>query len=115
MSEIIWKDKKRPILGLPLSFTKYTLTNEKLIIDTGILARTQEEIRLYRITDFSVKQSILQRLFGVGNITIYSSDNTQREFTIYDVKKPYVIKDILSDKVEKERDKKGIVTGEFLK
>ncbi len=115
MSNIVWKDRKRPIFGLPLSFTKYMLTDEKLIIDTGILSRRQEEIRLYRITDFSVTQKLFQRLFGVGNIHISSSDNTQGEFTIFEIKKPYEVKELLSDMVEKEREKKGIVTNEFLK
>ena len=115
MSNIIWKDRKRPIFGLPISFTKYMLTDEKLIIDTGVLSRRQEEIRLYRITDFSVTQKLFQRIFGVGNIHISSSDNTQGEFTIFEVKKPYEIKELLSDMVEKEREKKGIVTNEFLK
>ena len=115
MNNIIWEDKKRPIIGLPISFTKYRLTDEKLIMDTGFLSRNQEEIRLYRITDFSVRQSLLQRMFGIGNIHISSSDNTQGEFTIYEVKNPYNVKDLLSDMVEKVRDKKGIVTNEFLK
>ena len=115
MNNIIWEDRKRPILGLPISFTKYKLTEEKLIIDTGFFSRNQEEVRLYRITDFSVKQNLFQRIFGVGNIHISSSDNTQGEFIIYEVKKPYDVKDILSDMVEKVREKKGIVTNEFLK
>ena len=114
-TNIIWSDRKRPIFGLPLSFTKYILTDEKLLVDTGFLSRTQEEIRLYRITDFSVKQKFFQRIFGVGNIYISSSDNTQGEFVIKDIKKPYDIKELLSDMVENERVKKGIVTNEFLK
>lgn len=115
MNKIIWKDRKRPIFGLPLSFTRYIITDEKLIINTGFFSKTEEEIRLYRMTDFSVKQSFLQRIFGVGNIKISSSDNMQGEFIIYEIKKPYEIKEMLSDMVEKERQKKGIVTNEFLK
>ncbi len=113
--DIIWEDRKRPIFGLPISFTKYQLTNEKLLIDTGFFSKSQEEIRLYRITDFSVKQSFWQRIFGVGNIFISSSDNTQGEFSIIDIKQPYKVKEMLSDLVEKERDKKRIVTSEHLR
>ncbi len=115
MSNYIWTDKKRPLLGLPLSFTRYSLTEEKLIINVGFLSKTEEEIRLYRMTDFSVKQSLFQRLFGVGDIKISSSDNMQGEFTIKDIKNPYKTKEMLSDMVEKEREKKGIVTNEFLR
>ena len=114
-NNVIWTDKKRPIFGLPLSFTKYILTEEKLIINMGFLSKSEEEIRLYRITDFSVKQSLFQRIFGVGNINISSSDNMQGEFTISQIKNPYEIKNKLSDMVEIERQKKGIVTNEFLK
>ena len=39
----------------------------------------------------------------------------QGEFIIRDIKKPYETKELLSDMVEKERQKKGIVTNEFLK
>ena len=92
MNNIIWKDRKRPIFGLPFSFTKYILTEEKLIIDTGFFSRSQEEVRLYRITDFAVKQSFFQRIFRVGNIHISSSDNSQGEFVIKEIKKPYEIK-----------------------
>ena len=38
MAEYIWKDRKRTIFGLPLSFTVYKLTEEKLIIETGFLS-----------------------------------------------------------------------------
>ena len=49
--EIIWRDRKRPFLGLPWSFTIYTLTEEKLLVKTGILRQKEEEVRLYRIMD----------------------------------------------------------------
>ena len=115
MANILWSDKKRPLFGLPISFTKYTLTEEKLLVDTGFLSKSQEEIRLYRITDFSVRQGLFQRMFGVGDILITSSDNLQHNFVIRDIKKAYEIKEMLSDLVEKERENKGIVTNEFIK
>ncbi len=115
MANILWSDKKRPLFGLPISFTKYTLTEEKLLVDTGFLSKSQEEIRLYRITDFSVRQGLFQRMFGVGDILITSSDNLQHNFVIRDIKKVYEIKEMLSDLVEKERENKGIVTNEFIK
>ena len=112
---ILWKDRKRTIFGLPISFTTYTLTSEKLLVDTGILARKQEEVRLYRIVDFTVKQKFLQRIFGVGDIEVSSSDNSQEDFTLAGVKNPYKIKDLISDMVEKERSNKNIFSGEILK
>ena len=108
-----WKDKKRPLFGLPLSFTTYTLYQDKLLVDTGLLFRKQEEVRLYRIVDITLVQSIFQRIFGVGTIHCCSADNSTPEFNIKDVKKPYEVKELLSNMVEEER-KKNVTTGEFI-
>ena len=113
--EILWQDKKRPFFGLPLSFTKYTLWTDKLVIDVGFFVRRQNEVRLYRIVDFSVRQNLIQRMFGIGDIVVSSSDNSEADFVIREVKKPYEVKDKISDRVEKERVKNKVIAGEFLK
>ena len=114
ISNYIWRDRKRPIFGLPLSFTVYTLLEDKLLIDTGILSTKQEEIKLYRIMDLTLKRSIFQRIFGVGSIHICSADKTTPEFEIRDIKKPFEIKEKLSAIVEEQRDKKRVTGKEFL-
>ena len=115
MSEkILWQDRKRPIFGLPLSFTKYTLTPGKILCDFGILNRTQEEIWLYRIVDVTLKRSIWQRIFGVGTIEIYSGDRSTPVFAIKDIKKPIEIKEAISQKVEEERNSKRVNANEFI-
>ena len=43
---ILWKDRKRIVFGLPWTFTRYTLTEEKLLIETGLLNKREEEVRL---------------------------------------------------------------------
>lgn len=115
MEEIktLWQDRKRPIFGLPLSFTKYKLLEDKLLIDTGVLSVNQEEIRLYRIMDFTLKRSIWQRIFGVGTIHCCSADKSTPEFDIKDIKKSFEVKELLSNQVEKERDKKRVSGREF--
>lgn len=115
MEEIktLWQDRKRPIFGLPLSFTKYKLLEDKLLIDTGILSVNQEEIRLYRIMDLTLKRSIWQRLFGVGTIHCCSADKSTPEFDIKDVKNAFEVKELLSNQIEQERDKKRISGREF--
>lgn len=110
---IIWKDRKRPIFGLPLSFTKYTLLEDKLLIDTGLLATKQEEIKLYRIMDLTLKRTLLQKIFGVGTIHCCSADKTTPEFDILDIKKPFEIKEIISRMAEDQRDKKRVTGREI--
>lgn len=114
MSAIIWKDRKRPFLGLPLSFTRYFCSAEKLIIDTGFLSRKEEEIRMYRILDVTLKRSLFQRIFGVGTIHCCSADKSTPEFDIKSVKNPQNVKNMLSDLIEKARDDKRITAREFI-
>ena len=50
----VWKDRKRTVFGLPWSFTRYLLYENKLVIDVGLFSRTEDEIRLYRIMDITL-------------------------------------------------------------
>ena len=111
--QILWQDRKRPIFGLPLSFTKYKLLEDKLLIDTGVLSVNQEEIRLYRIMDVTLKRSIWQRIFGVGTIHCCSADKSTPEFEIKDIKNSFEVKELLSNQIEKERDAKRVSGREF--
>lgn len=114
MAEIIWKDRKRPFLGLPWSFTKYELTEQKLIINKGLLNVTEEEIRLYRFVDVTMTQTLWQRLFGVGNLHCDTNDRSSGKFVIELVKNPRKVKELLSDAVEAERDRKRVSVREFM-
>ena len=54
---ILWTDKKRTFLGLPLSFTRYYLTDHQLITRVGFLSIKEDEIELYRIVDKRIEQT----------------------------------------------------------
>ncbi len=99
----VWRDRKRTIFGLPWTFTKYILTDEKLLIIKGLIRQTEEEIRLYRILDMSLTRTLFQRIDRVGTIHCCSSDKSASEFNIERIKKPREVKAILSDLVEKQR------------
>ena len=86
--EYCWQDRKRTLFGLPLSFTKYSLTEEKLLIKTGFLSTNEEEVRLYRILDVTLKKSLRQRIFRIGTIHCCSADKSTPEFDIKSVKIP---------------------------
>ena len=114
-NDILWTDKKRPFFGLPLSFTRYTLTKDKLIITVQFLYLHEEEIRLYRIMDVTLKQSLLQRLFGVGTIHCCSVDVSSPEFDISSVKMPRKVRYILSEAVDTQRKERNVTSSEFIK
>ena len=75
MPEMIWQDRKR-ILGMPITFTKYSMSEDRLFIKKGFLNLSTDELLLYRVRDISLKRSLGQRIFGVGSVVVYSSDQT---------------------------------------
>lgn len=111
---ILWEDSKRTLFGLPLSFTKYRLTNDRLFIESGLLNRREDEVRLYRILDISLSRTLGQRLFGVGTIHCCSADKTLKDFDILNVKNPRDVKEQLSELVEQERMAKRVTNREFM-
>ncbi len=114
MAEIVWKDRKRIIFGLPWTFTVYTLTNEKLLVKTGFLNIHEEEVRLYRIMDLTLKRSLWQRMFGLGTVHCCAADKTTPEFDIKNIKNSNDVKEILSDLIEKQRENKRVSNRELM-
>jgi uncharacterized membrane protein YdbT with pleckstrin-like domain len=112
--DIIWKDRKRTIFGLPWTFTVYKLTGEKLLISTGFLNQKEEEIMLFRVTDITLTRTFGQRLFGLGTIHCCSADKTTPEFDIKNVKMPHDVKELISTEVTRERKENRVRSGELL-
>ena len=108
----LWQSRKRNFLGLPWSFTKYSLDEERLYVNTGLFTSTEDEVRLYRITDVSLKRGLGQKLFGMGTIHCSSSDVTLQNFDIINIKHPKEVKDMLSKLVDDSRLRNRVYTSE---
>ena len=111
---VLWKDRKRTFLGLPLSFTRYELDEKCLYIKTGAFTVVEDEIRLYRIIDVTLRCTFGQRLLGLGTIVCHSSDESMKSFEIKSIKKPKDTKKLLSDLVEEQRIKNRVYNREAL-
>ncbi|WP_033152920.1 PH domain-containing protein [Pseudobutyrivibrio ruminis] len=111
MANILWHDRKRHF-GLPISFTKYSMSEDRLFVETGFFNLEQNEVRLYRILDLQLKRSLGQRIFGVGSIIVSSSDKSLGTFEIRNVKHSANVKEMLSVQVEQQREAKRVYTRE---
>ncbi|MCM1272872.1 MAG: PH domain-containing protein [Clostridium sp.] len=114
MVDVVWNDRKRIIFGLPWTFTKYGLSEDRIFIETGLFNLNENEVRLYRIMDVSLERKFWQRLFGLGTITCHSSDKTMGIFKIENIKKPSEVKELISSYVEEERSRKRVTSKEFI-
>jgi len=110
----LWRDRRRTLFGLPLSFTVYTLTEEKLLIESGFINKKEEEVRLYRILDMTLRASLGERMLGLGTIHCCSADQSTPEFDISRIKNARLVKEMLSELVEKERAEKRVTSREFM-
>ena len=113
-TEYIWRDRKRTIFALPWSFTVYKLTEEKLLVESGFLSKTEEEVRLYRMMDLTLKRPFGQRIWGLGTIHCCTADKSTPEFDIKKIKDSERVKNLLSDLIEKQREEKRISGREFM-
>ncbi len=110
---ILWKDRKR-ILGMPITFTIYSLSEDRLFIKTGLFNLRTEEIILYRIRDISLRRSFGQRIFGVGTVHICSSDHTCPELDVKNVRHSEKVKEMIHEQVEKMKLERRVRVNELI-
>ena len=108
----IWHDRKR-ILGLPISFTRYALSEDRLFLKRGVINVKQDEIVLYRVRDLRVSVSLWQRLFGVGTVTVISTDKSIPELVIKNIRQPNEVKELIHEYVEKMKIERRMRVGEM--
>lgn len=110
--DVLWKDRKR-FWGIPLSFTRYEVTQDRFISREGFFRTETNEILLYRILDIKLVQSFWQKIFSEGTITLYSADQSNSTIVLKNVKKPEAVRKFLSRIVEEQRNVKGITGREI--
>lgn len=95
---VMFTERKRLLfLGLPWTFTKYTITPSLLTVDRGLLNTTEDDCYMYKIQDVKLTTSFLERIVGLGTITCYTGDVTDAELQMIHVKhakdiKAYLLK-----------------------
>lgn len=111
--EYLWKDRKR-YFGLPLSFTRYALSEDRLFTSVGFLNIKDDEVLLYRVRDIDLERRLFQRLFGVGTITVMSSDKSMPNLVLKNIKDPVMVKEIIHKQVEEMKIKRRVRVGEIM-
>jgi len=106
--DYIWTDKKRTVFGLPISFTRFYLTEKKIIRRTGFFNITEDEVNIYKITDKKLTLSFGERIFGCGTITVFSKDTDTRIMDLTHIRDPYAVSELIDRELNRERDKYGI-------
>jgi membrane protein YdbS with pleckstrin-like domain len=68
--------------------TSYKVTNQRIVIESGVLSRSLEEIDLRSVDDIEFRQGVLERLFGIGEVFVVSTDKVAPKFMLHGIPDP---------------------------
>ena len=85
--------------------TYYRLTTQRLFIEHGILSRTVDQMELIRVDDVRMFQSLFDRIFAVGSITLLTTDTTDQAVTIEGVRVPNFVAEAIRKQMRTLRGK----------
>ena len=77
------------------NMVRYTVTDSKLQIDTGLIARTTRNIPLSKVQDVTVSASIPQRLLGFGDIIVDNASDFGGQTVMHNISSPRHYADLL--------------------
>ena len=101
--------KRWLFLGLPWTFTKYTINEDVLTIDAGLLKTTENDCYMYKITDVELEVSFMERICGLGTIKCITGDKTHPVLLVEHIKHSKEIKNYILEESEKARIKRRTV------
>lgn len=100
------------IIGLLYAYKRlafhYQLTSQRFIHQTGILTRKTDRIEVIDIDDVSYTQGPVQRLFGVGTITLTGSDRTHPTLSMFGIANVREVAGLIDDIRRKERRERSL-------
>lgn len=87
----------------------YTLTTERLKVNKqGVVTQTKSDIELFKIKDVTVQQKMKDKMMGVGDIEVISSDDSDPVLVLKNVKDPHDIREKIRDASKKAKQEAGI-------
>lgn len=103
-------EKKRwTFLGLPFTFTKYTITEEQITINSGFFTRVENDCYMYKIQDTVLSVSLIQKIFGIATVICKTSDVTHGQLVLKNIKNAKTIKDFIVECSEEQRLKRRTI------
>ena len=95
---------------LEVRSTVYTLTDQRLKFSRGVLSKTVDDLELYRVRDTKLQQTLWERLFGLGELTLFTTDASTPEVRLRWIHDAEKVRETLRRLVEARRDAKRVRT-----
>ena len=102
-----FRERKRWVfLGLPFTFTVYTVKEDLITVQKGFLNKKENDCYMYKVQDVELLRSLGERIFGLGTVKCYTGDTTDPELYLTHVRNSKQIKDFILEVSEKTRQKR---------
>lgn len=101
--------KRWVFLGLPWTFTKYSLKEDMINVKQGFLKITEDDCYMYKVNDVKLETSFMERIFGLGTVICYTGDVTDKNLELRHIKNARVIKDYILEQSEAQRIKRRTI------
>ena len=83
------------VAWLKLRSTLYIVTNQRVMIEEGILSKTVNEIDLRYVDDSQFFQGLSDRILGIGNVTLHSSDANTPTYMLRSIRDPRSVREVI--------------------
>lgn len=87
---------------------RYELTDQRFLEHSGVLVHRMETLELYRVIDIEVTGTLIQSLFGCGQVKLLTHDKSTPQVTINAIASPPAVANLIRDAVERCRVAKGV-------
>lgn len=101
--------KRWLFLGLPFTFTKYTIKEDMITITSGLLKTVENDCYMYKVQDVEHTASLMEKLFKLGTVICYTGDTTHPRLVLEHIKNSRTIKEFILKESEEARLKRRTV------
>ena len=101
--------KRWLFFGVPFTFTKYTIKEDRITIEAGFLKKVENDCYMYKVQDVQHSASLAEKLFGLGTVTCFTGDTTHPQLVLEHIKNSKAVKDFILEESEQARRKRRTV------
>jgi uncharacterized membrane protein YdbT with pleckstrin-like domain len=98
--------KRLLFFGLPWTFTKYTVGEEYIVVNSGLFRTYENDCYMYKVQDVELQATLLERIFRLGTVVCFTGDTTHPKLQLIHIRHAKEIKDYILKTSEEARRKR---------
>jgi uncharacterized membrane protein YdbT with pleckstrin-like domain len=83
------------IAWIRLRSTMYRITNQRVLVEQGVFSKTVDEIDLRYVDDSTFTQNLMERILGIGSVTLMSSDTSSPRYVLRSIRDPRGVREMI--------------------